>query len=170
MARQHADERATPALPAPADQRQAQRLSAPVDSSPALSAAAVAVAIGLGVGFLAAWALQAPASREPSLAHLLHGMVGIKALIYSGALVLVGLRLRGPVGARALAGYCLGLGMSAAALVWLWGLSGLLVGSVLFYGGLVVVYLTASRDPLVAVGFRRGPPSRRTGAEGDAGI
>ncbi len=71
------------------------------------------------------------------------------------------LRLRGPVSLGSIGGYCTGLGMSAAALVWLWGLSGLLLGSALFYGGLVATYLTASKDQGLADGLRRALPGRR---------
>jgi hypothetical protein len=161
MARQLSDDQATPALPAVADQSKPQRPQAALDSARAYSALAVALATGFGLGAVAALALQAPTSPEASLANLLHGIVGIKALIFAGALALVALRLRGPVHGGALAGYCLGLGMSAAALAWLWGLSGLLVGSALFYGGLVVAYQAASRDPLLVFGFKRVLPSER---------
>jgi hypothetical protein len=81
-------------------------------------------------------------------------MVGIKATIFAAAVALVLLRLRGAVAGRPLMGYAGGLGLSAAALVWLWGLSGLPLGSALFYGGLIVVYLTASKDPLLGAALR----------------
>jgi uncharacterized membrane protein YjjP (DUF1212 family) len=60
------------------------------------------------------------------------------------------------VTARALLGYAAGLGLSAGALAWLWGLSGLLVGSIAFYGGLIVTLKTASRDRLLVAGFTQG--------------
>lgn len=168
MARQLSDDRATPAPPVVAEQPRPEPQGRPValESAFPMGALSAALAAGLGCGALAAWALQPPASVEPSLATLLHGMVGIKALIFLGALALVLLRLRGAVAARALAGYCVGIGMSAAALVWLWGLSGLLVGSALFYGGLVVTYVTASRDPLVLAGLQRVLPSGRGASKG----
>jgi hypothetical protein len=48
------------------------------------------------------------------------------------------------------------MGLSAGALVWLWSLTALLPGSLLFYGGLLATYLTASRDPGLFAGLRRG--------------
>ncbi len=161
MARQLSDDPATLAVPAVPGQTPLQGPAGALDSAISESAVAAAIALSLGLGALAAWAVQAPASVQPSLASLLQLMVAIKALIFAGAGALVLLRLRGPVAGGALGGYCLGLGMSAAALAWLWGLSGMLAGSALFYGGLVLTYLTASRDPLLAAGLQRGAPSRR---------
>jgi len=153
MARQLSDDHATPAVPVSDDQSGARHPQTALDSALSAGALAAALAIGLSLGAIAAWAVQAPASQDASLASLLRGIVAIKALIFAGALMLVALRLRGPVGRGALAGYCLGLGLSAAALVWLWGLSGLLFGSALFYGGLIVIYLAASRDPLLVTAW-----------------
>jgi hypothetical protein len=92
---------------------------------------------------------------------VLQALVGVKALILIAALSLVVFRLRAAVRARPLAGYCAGLALSAAGLAWLWGLSGLLLGSGLFYGGLVLVYLTAGRDPDLAWALRSTPPASR---------
>ncbi len=153
MARQLYDDQATATVPLADDEADALHPQTALHGAFSAAALAAALAIGLSFGAIAAWAVQAPASQDASLANLLHGIVGIKALIFAGALALVALRLRGPVGRGALAGYCLGLGMSAAALVWLWGLSGLLLGSALFYGGLIVTYLAASRDPLLVAAW-----------------
>jgi hypothetical protein len=117
-----------------------------------------AIMVGGGLGLAAAATLQPAAGVEPDLANLLHAMVGIKALIFAGAAALVLLRLRGPVRAVSIAGYAAGLGMSAVALFWLWGLSGLFLGSALFYGGLILTYLTASRDRLLVAGLKRSLP------------
>ena len=153
MARQLFHEQATPAVPAVAT-TPLDPVTRLVPGPAAMAVLAAAIGLGAGVGLLALLTLATPVAREPSLVSLLHGMVGIKALIFAGAAALVGLRLRGPVTGRVLAGYGAGLGTSAAALVWLWGLSGLLMGSALFYGGLVVTYLTASKDALLADGLR----------------
>jgi len=167
MARQLSDDHATPAVPLVDAQSDTRHPQTALETALSAGALAAALAIGLSLGAIAAWAVQAPPTQDASLANLLHGIVGIKALIFAGALMLVALRLRGPVGRGALAGYCLGLGLSAAALVWLWGLSGLLFGSALFYGGLIVIYLAASRDPLLLAGFGRIVPSGRHSAGGD---
>jgi len=116
------------------------------------------VALGAGLGAVAALMLQAPAGADAALANLLHAMVGIKALVFATATALVLLRLRAPATVASLAGYGAGLGLSAGALVWLWGLSGLLLGSALFYGGLVLTYLTAGRDRLLAAAVKRKRP------------
>jgi NAD/NADP transhydrogenase beta subunit len=159
MARQLSAEQAVPAPPVatePAPRPDAELLPGPV----AAAMLAAAVVLGAGVGVAAVLALAAPVGREPALVNLLHAMVGIKALIFAAAATLVALRLRGPVSLGSIGGYCTGLGMSAAALVWLWGLSGLLLGSALFYGGLVATYLTASKDQGLADGLRRALPGR----------
>lgn len=160
MARQYSADQATPAPPAVAASvsRSDPRLLPGPIAAAMLAAALVA---GAGVGVLAVVTVAAPPAREPALVNLLHGMVGIKALILAAAATLVMLRLRGPVAPRAAGGYCAGLALSSGALVWLWGLSGLLLGSALFYGGLVIAYRAAARDPLLADGLRRALPGRR---------
>jgi hypothetical protein len=161
MARQLSDEQATPALPAIADRTRPAGLKTPLAGPLAMGVVSAAAVGGLGLGLALAMSVQPAAAVEPALANLLHTMVGIKALIFLGALSLVLMRLRGPVGARSLTGYAAGLGASAAAVVWLWGLSGLLAGSAAFYGGLLLVYLSASRDPLLAQGLKAVVPARR---------
>lgn len=160
MARQLSDDQATPAVPAIADRPRTAGLDTPVAAPLAMGVASAAAVGGLGLGLGLALMLQPAAAIEPALTNLLHAMVGIKAFIFAGALALVLWRLRGPVGVRALAGYAAGLAASAAALVWLWGLSGLLPGSAAFYGGLLLVYLSASRDPLLAQGLKAVVPDR----------
>jgi hypothetical protein len=158
MARQIADEQSTPVLP---DAAHRPRMQHQLDVATGVWGAAMvlsAIMLGGGLGLAAAATLQPAAGVEPELANLLHAMVGIKALIFTGAAALILLRLRGPVRAAAIAGYAAGLGMCAAALFWLWGLSGLLLGSALFYGGLILTYLTASRDPLLMAGLKRSLP------------
>jgi hypothetical protein len=115
-----------------------------------------AIAVGGFLGVLITLSLAGPVAMEPGLIRLLHGMVAIKGLIFTAAAALVLRRLRGPVNARVLLGYAAGLGLSAGALAWLWGLSGLLVGSIAFYGGLIVTLKTASRDRLLVAGFTQG--------------
>ncbi len=115
-----------------------------------------AIAVGGFCGVLITLSLAGPVAMEPGLMRLLHGMVAIKGLIFMAAAAVVLRRLRGPVTARTLSGYAVGLGLSAGALAWLWGLSGLLLGSIAFYGGLVLALKTASRDRLLVAGFTHG--------------
>ncbi len=160
MARQGVDEQATPAIP---DAAVTSRPQVAADSLRGVFGTSVvlgALGVGAGLGLAAMLTLQAPTAVEPALANLLHAMVGIKALILAGASALVAMRLRGPVATASLAGYAVGLGLSAGALVWLWGLSGLLAGSALFYGGLILTYLTAGRDGRLGGLLRILPPAR----------
>jgi len=115
-------------------------------------------AIGIGgfCGVLISLSFAMPVAMEPGLMRLLHGMVAIKGLIFTAAAAVVLRRLRGPVTSRTLFGYAAGLGLSAGALAWLWGLSGLLLGSIAFYGGLILTLKTASRDRLLVAGFTQG--------------
>lgn len=115
-----------------------------------------AIAVGGFLGVLITLSLAGPVAMEPGLIRLLHGMVAIKGLIFTAAAAMVLRRLRGPVTARTLFGYAAGLGLSAGALAWLWGLSGLLLGSIGFYGGLILTLKTASRDRLLVAGFTEG--------------
>ena len=115
-----------------------------------------AIAIGGFCGVLITLSLAGPVAIEPGLMRLLHGMVAVKGLILTLATALVLRRLRGPVATHTLFGYAFGLGLSAGALAWLWGLSGLLFGSMAFYGGLLLVLKTASRDRLLVAGFTQG--------------
>ena len=153
MARGFVDELSTAAPVAPVEALQpAGVLARPI----LLAALAVGVAAGLVAVLVASLVFGAPIARAPELVRLLHVMVGIKALIFSVAALLVYRRLARPVQGRALLGYATGLGLSAGALVWLWSLTALLPGSLLFYGGLLATYLTASRDPGLFAGLRRG--------------
>lgn len=162
MARQGSDEQATPAVPGgmaaiPSHAAPRVRTRTAIEPLPGVAGAAVvmaSVALGAAVGAVAALMLQAPAGADAALANLLHAMVGVKALIFAAATALALLRLRAPATTASIAGYGAGLGLSAAALVWLWGLSGLLLGSAMFYGGLILAYLTAGRDPLLSAAVK----------------
>jgi hypothetical protein len=152
MARGFVDELSTAAPIAPvAVPQPAVALARPI----LLAALAVGAALGLVAVLGASLVFGAPIARAPELVRLLHLMVGIKALIFSVAAVLVFRRLARPVQGRALLGYATGLGLSAGALGWLWSLTALLPGALLFYGGLLTTYLTASRDPGLFAGLRR---------------
>lgn len=111
---------------------------------------------GAALGLSLTVALAGPLAVEAELARLLRFMVGVKALILLGAAALVLMRLRGPVTRRALLGYAGSLSLSAGALGWLWGLSSLALGSLLFYGGMVLAFRVASADPLLMQGLRPG--------------
>jgi hypothetical protein len=116
---------------------------------------ATALAVGLATGALAAATLAGPPPADAELTRLLHGMVLIKGVIALAATGLIFRRLSTAVDARVLAGYAGGLGLTFAALGWLWGLTTMLVGSVLFYGGLLAAGVAASRDPRLLAGLRR---------------
>jgi hypothetical protein len=145
----------TPAVAVPEQQAPATA-PAPELARAVLIAGLVA---GAGIGLSLAMALAGPVAQEADLARLLRAMIGVKGLILLGAAALVLLRLRGPVGRPALLGYAGSLGLSAAALGWLWGLSGLALGSVLFYGGLFLAYRVASADPLLMQALRPRRPA-----------
>ena len=121
----------------------------------ARSVLAGGILFGGALGTLLTLALAVPVAMEPGLIRLLHGMVAIKGLIFSAGTALLWLRLGGPAVPRALLGYTAGLGLSAGALAWLWGLNLLFPGAVLFYGGLLIAFLTASRDPLLVDALRQ---------------
>ena len=112
------------------------------------------VGVGAALGVVVTVALAEQNLRDPGLTRLLHFMVGVKALIFAAVSALVFRRLAGAVGPRVLAGYGASLGVSAAALAWLWSLSAVFPGSVLFYSGLGACFVIASHDPLLLDGFR----------------
>jgi hypothetical protein len=154
MARQFSDQQAMLGAPEVHGQPSALPSQQPeLQSGLAMSMVVAAVVAGGGMGAFAMLAAQAAEPTVLSSRGVLQALVGVKALILIAALSLVVFRLRAAVRARPLAGYCVGLALSAAGLAWLWGLSGLLLGSGLFYGGLVLVYLTAGRDPDLARAF-----------------
>jgi phosphate/sulfate permease len=102
--------------------------------------------VGTGLGIGAMLLLASPSAVEPSLARVMHLMLAIKSMILAAATVLVLWRLGSPVSTTASWTYSVGLGVSAAGLAWLWGLSAILIGVVLFYGGLLIAFMTATRD------------------------
>jgi hypothetical protein len=104
------------------------------------------LAVGGALGIAAMLLLADPGATEPALARVMHLMLAIKSLILAAATGLVLWRLGSPVTAVASWTYGLGLGVSAAGLAWLWGLTTILVGVLLFYGGLLMLFLTATRD------------------------
>jgi hypothetical protein len=118
---------------------------------------------GLTAGGLLALALGGPLPEDAELTRLLRGMVLIKGAIALAGSALVFTRMRRPVTRPALAGYAAGFALTFASLGWLWGLSGLLTGSLVFYAGLAMVIFSAARDPLLAPAAR---PSARARAGG----
>jgi hypothetical protein len=117
----------------------------------------VALSAGLVVGGLLTAAFAGPGPADVELARLLRAMVLIKGAIAAVAATLIFRRLGSGVGLRPALGYATGLGMTCAALGWLWGLSGLFIGSVLFYAGLILCFAVASRDPSLLGGLARSP-------------
>jgi hypothetical protein len=112
----------------------------------------LAIAASAGVVLALTLALAPPSQREPDLVRLLRGMVLIKGSIGLAAAALVWWRLGRPIAAGLAARYLAALCVSMGAVGWLWGLHWILPGSALFYLGLLGVYLTARRDPLLGDG------------------
>ena len=100
---------------------------------------------GLGLTLLAP-----DTQREPELARLLHGMVLIKALIGLAVAALVWWRMGRPLSGTLAMRYGVSLAVTFAAAGWLWGLTLVPLGSLVFYGGLGAVALSARRDPLLS--------------------
>ena len=125
----------------------------PIAQLAARAAVATGVLTGLAVGTLLMVALAGPAperlQQDAELAGLVRSMVLVKGLILLAALSLVTWRLSRPVARRHLVGYMSSLGVSAAALAWMWSLNSIPVAAALFYGGLIACFYTASRDGLL---------------------
>jgi hypothetical protein len=160
MARQFSQEHATPALPSAAESA-AQIAPSPLPGVWATLVVATGLAIGVGVGLGANLAFAGPLTPPDTPTGLLRAIIGAKGLMLAAGLFSVLWRLRRPVGIGVLVGYAAGLATSAAALVWLWGLSGLLLGSGLFYGGLGLVYFTATKDRLLFTGVEAARSAMR---------
>lgn len=123
--------------------------------------ALLALGVGAGLGLAAMLLLAHPETTDPGLARVMHFMVMVKGLILAAATALVLWRLGRATGASSALAYAAGLGMSAAGLVWLWGLTTILVGVLLFYGGLLTVFLTATRDRQLFAALKAAVERRR---------
>lgn len=130
----------------------------PAQVGPMYQVAARAVAVisvfgGLGLGTLLMLALAGPAPerlrQDLELAGLVRSMVMVKGLIMLAALSLVTWRLGRPIARPPLLGYTVSLGISAAALAWMWSLNAIPIAALFFYGGLIGCFVTASRDQLL---------------------
>lgn len=114
------------------------------------AAALASLLVGLAVGALLMTALAGPAperlQQDAELAGLVRSLVFVKGLLLLAALSLVTWRLGRPVALRPLVGYLASLAVSAAALAWMWSLNSIPVAALLFYGGLIGCFVTASRD------------------------
>lgn len=110
----------------------------------------LAVAISTAAVLALTLAFAPLPQREPDLVRLLRGMVLIKGAIGLTAAALVWWRFGRPLDPRLAARYIVALCLSAGAVAWLWGLHLILLGSALFYLGLLGVYLAGRRDPLFA--------------------
>lgn len=129
------------------------------------AARAVAVAgllTGVALGALLAMALAGPAperlQQDAELAGLVRSMVGIKAVILVGALALLVWRLGRPVKRQRLVAYTTALGLSGAAVAWMWSLNSIPLAALCFYGGLIGCYLVASGDSKLLNSFRMSNP------------
>lgn len=111
---------------------------------------AVAVLLSAALVLAITLAFVPPAQREPDLTRLLRGMVLIKGAIGLAAAALVWWRLGKPLTQGLAARYIGALCVSAGAVAWLWGLHLIPLGSGVFYLGLLGLYLTGRRDPLLS--------------------
>jgi hypothetical protein len=87
---------------------------------------------------------------DPDRLWLLHAMVLVKGLVWLAAARLIYWRLGEPVSRPLALGYSACLGVSAAALAWLWAIYFFALGAAVFWGGLFGILLVARHDPLVA--------------------
>ncbi|MBK5941372.1 hypothetical protein [Halochromatium roseum] len=128
-----------------------------MDQIAARAIAIMSVLGGLGLGTLLMLALAGPAperlQQDAELAGLVRSMVLVKGIILLAALSLLTWRLGQPVARLPLLGYAVSLGVSAAALAWMWSLNAIPIAALFFYGGLISGFFTASRDHAL-------PPSR----------
>ena len=115
----------------------------------------VSVALTAAVVLVLTLSLVPAPLIAPELSRLLHGMVLIKGLIGLAGGALVFWRLGRPIARPLAARYIASLCLSAAAVAWLWGLQLILLGGVLFYAGLVGLFLVARQDPLLSDVRRR---------------
>ncbi len=121
----------------------------------------LALGIGAGLGLAAMLLLAAPTGMDPGMVRVMHFMLLVKGLILSAATLLVLWRLGSPTGGPTALAYSLGLGVSASGLAWLWGLTMILVGVVLFYGGLLTVLWAATRDRQLFAALKAAVERRR---------
>ena len=141
-----------PELLATAPRRTIPLADMPPDAAALIQRLVLATAVplaGLAALALTLWLVPAPRA-EPDLVRLLRGMVLIKGLIGLAAGALVYWRLGRPIAGPVATGYIGALCLSSAGLGWLWGLHLMLIGALLFYGGLVGIYLVARHDRLVS--------------------
>ncbi len=144
----------SPDNPSPDNPRAPARLeSAGIAPIASRALALISVLTGLALGTLLTLALAGPAperlQQDAELAGLVRTMVLVKGLLLVAALSLVSWRLARPAAWRQLVGYSASLGLSAAALAWMWSLNSIPVAALLFYSGLIACFFTASRDRLL---------------------
>lgn len=142
----------------PAQLKSAQHIQAgQMDQVAARAVVILSVFGGLGIGTLLMLALAGPAperlQQDAELAGLVRSMVLVKGIIMLAALSLVTWRLGRPIARLPLLGYAVSLGVSAAALAWMWSLNAIPIAALVFYSGLISGFFTASRDHFL-------PPSR----------
>jgi hypothetical protein len=122
----------------------------PIAQLAARAAVVAGVLTGLAVGTLLMMTIAGPAperlQQDAELAGLVRSMVLVKGLILLAALSLVTWRLSRPVARLQLFGYLFSLGVSGAAIAWMWSLNSIPVAAVFFYSGLIGCFYTASRD------------------------
>jgi hypothetical protein len=110
------------------------------------AALVLAIAMAAATTVVIAMPFSAGAGMDPDLVRLLRAMVGIKGLIALAAAGLVFLRLGHAIRRPVVVGYCVAICVSVAALVWLWSLANVPLGSLCFYGGLAGLVLVARAD------------------------
>jgi hypothetical protein len=120
------------------------------------TALVLAISVTAAAAALITAPFSAAAQMDPDLVRLLRAMVGVKGIIALAAASLVFWRLGYAIPRAVALGYGAAIGVSVAALVWLWGLASIPAGAFFFYGGLVCLLLVARIDSrLWAVRGRR---------------
>lgn len=122
----------------------------------ARAALLAAILVGLAVGTLLALAMADPLQPPPDQAAVLRGMVAIKGLILGVVASLLWWRLGRPIRSLTLLGYGAAAALSAGALGWLWGLSWVPLGSLLFWLGLGAVLFVTHHDQRLFDGADEG--------------
>jgi hypothetical protein len=123
----------------------------------------VGVTLAAAIGLLLMLALAGPVQQAPELVQLLRGMVFIKGMMLAVGIAAAWWRLGRPTPRSFVIGYSACLGLSAAALAWLWGLALLPLGSAWFYGGLIAAFIVAKRDKQFFDGVLSGGGRRHQG-------
>lgn len=130
-----------------------QTARVPTEAGPIRARRTLLLRATLGLGVLlavavAGWHAQVgtPLQADPKLGHLLRGIALIKATLTVLALGLVYWRVSRPISTRVAAAYLGGVWFMAGASMWVWELSHVGWGAVLFHAGELTILLVAWRE------------------------